>query len=66
LQKKNTLFLNRACRVKGNKTSDIKRSLLEFSFCESEIKETHLIIETGRHQYTEDYMNLTKDFYLKM
>ena len=25
-----------------------------------------LIIETARHQYTQDYINLTKDFYLKM
>ena len=25
-----------------------------------------LIIETERHQYTQDYINLTKDFYLKM
>jgi tRNA1Val (adenine37-N6)-methyltransferase len=66
MAKEQRLFLQRACRVQGNKTSDIKRSLLEFSFSESDIKETHLIIETGRHQYTEDYMNLTKDFYLKM
>ncbi|HBX62374.1 MAG TPA: tRNA (adenine-N(6)-)-methyltransferase, partial [Flavobacteriaceae bacterium] len=25
-----------------------------------------LIIEVDRHQYTEDYIDLTKDFYLKM
>jgi tRNA1Val (adenine37-N6)-methyltransferase len=66
IAKENTLFLNRVCSVQGNKTSDIKRSLLEFSFSEFDIKETHLIIETGRHQYTEEYKNLTKDFYLKM
>jgi tRNA1Val (adenine37-N6)-methyltransferase len=66
IAKENTLFLNRVCSVQGNKTSDIKRSLLEFSFSEFDIKETHLIIETGRHQYTEEYRNLTKDFYLKM
>jgi len=25
-----------------------------------------LVIETARHQYTEDYIALTQDFYLKM
>lgn len=60
------LFPNRILHVKGNPTSEIKRSLIEFSFYESEIKTTILIIETDRHQYTQDYINLTKDFYLKM
>ncbi|APZ46343.1 tRNA (adenine-N(6)-)-methyltransferase [Polaribacter reichenbachii] len=60
------LFLNRVCQVQGNPTSEIKRSLLEFSFDDIDIKKEHLIIEIERHQYTEDYNNLTKDFYLKM
>ena len=60
------LFLNRMCKVKGNSTSEIKRSLLEFSFKASEIDEEILIIEKERHQYTNEYINLTKDFYLKM
>lgn len=66
LAKEHHLFLNRVCRVQGNTTSEVKRSLLAFSSEETEIQETHLIIETARHQYTEDYVNLTKDFYLKM
>jgi tRNA1Val (adenine37-N6)-methyltransferase len=66
LAKQNELFLNRACTIQGNSTSEIKRSLLEFSFQEIEIKREHLIIETSRHKYTEEYINLTKDFYLKM
>ncbi|WP_179318406.1 tRNA1(Val) (adenine(37)-N6)-methyltransferase [Winogradskyella helgolandensis] len=60
------LYLNRALHVKGNPQSEIKRSLLEFSFKQQEVKTSELIIETARHQYTEDYINLTKDFYLKM
>jgi len=60
------LFPNKILRVKGNPTSEIKRSLIEFSFNESEIKTNELIIETERHQYTQEYINLTKDFYLKM
>ncbi|ARV08070.1 tRNA (adenine-N(6)-)-methyltransferase [Polaribacter sp. SA4-10] len=64
--KEKNLFLNRVCSVQGNATSEIKRSLLSFSFHETEIIEEHLIIEIERHQYTQDYINLTKDFYLKM
>ncbi|QXP60311.1 tRNA1(Val) (adenine(37)-N6)-methyltransferase [Olleya sp. HaHaR_3_96] len=60
------LFPNNILRVKGSDTSETKRSLLTFSFRESEIKIDTLVIETARHQYTDDYINLTKDFYLKM
>lgn len=54
-------------RVKGTPTSDIKRSLL--AFCQNEIDTVltdELIIETARHIYTPEYIELTKDFYLKM
>ncbi|WP_418638051.1 tRNA1(Val) (adenine(37)-N6)-methyltransferase [Winogradskyella sp.] len=60
------LFLNRSLHVKGNPDTEIKRSLLEFSFQNTAKQTSNLIIETSRHQYTEDYINLTKDFYLKM
>jgi len=60
------LFLNRSLHVKGNPDTEIKRSLLEFSFKDRKVETSDLIIETARHQYTEDYINLTKDFYLKM
>lgn len=60
------LFPNRILHVKGNPTSKRKRSLIEFSFDESQTTFESLIIETERHQYTQDYINLTKDFYLKM
>lgn len=66
LASKVNLFPNKKLHIKGNPESEIKRSLIEFSFRESEIIIESLIIETERHQYTEDYINLTKDFYLKM
>nr|BFF38729.1 methyltransferase [Tenacibaculum mesophilum] len=66
LAKNHNLYLNRVCRVKGTPTTEIKRSLLELSFVEITIQEEELIIETKRHQYTDAYINLTKDFYLKM
>ena len=66
LASKEQLFPNRILRVKGAPHSEIKRSLIEFSFQETSINHRELIIETSRHEYTEDYIALTKDFYLKM
>lgn len=60
------LFPKRITRVKGNLRSERKRSLLEFYRSETKIEIDELVIENGRHQYTQDYVNLTKDFYLKM
>ena len=60
------LYPNKVLHVKGHPTSEIKRSLIEFSFRESEKTIAQLIIETERHQYTKEYIELTKDFYLKM
>ena len=66
ISKQNKLFLNKICRVKGNNNSDIKRSLLTFSFYKKQLDENNLIIETSRHLYTDEYINLTKNFYIKM
>ncbi|WP_027394901.1 tRNA1(Val) (adenine(37)-N6)-methyltransferase [Aquimarina latercula] len=60
------LFPEKITRVQGNPSSEIKRSLLLFGFDQVEIEKDELIIETGRHQYTPEYIELTKDFYLKM
>jgi len=61
------LFPVKVTRVKGTPTTDIKRSLLAFKRHElSTLTTDELIIETSRHRYTEDYINLTRDFYLKM
>jgi len=62
-----SLFLNRRCLVKPNNIKPAKRVMMEFSFFENLIVEEELIIETDkRHQYSKDYISLTKDFYLKM
>ena len=66
LAAKYRLFLNRSCSVRGTENSEIKRSMLEFSFHQKEVEETTLVIEKGRHIYTQEYINLTKNFYLKM
>ncbi len=67
LAKDAELFPIKITRVKGTPTTDIKRSLLAFSRTENtNFSINELVIETARHQYTEDYITLTKDFYLKM
>jgi len=60
------LFPMRITRVKGNPDSDFKRSLMEFNFNKKEPVIDDLVIETARHQYTEEYIKLTQAFYLKM
>ena len=57
---------SRILHVQGNPTSEIKRSLIEFSFSKKDLEIENLVIETERHQFTENYINLTKSFYLKM
>jgi len=66
LAEQHSLHLNKICRVQGNKNSDIKRSLLTFSYHKKEINETNLTIENSRHKYTKEYIKLTSSFYLKM
>jgi len=61
------LFPIKITRVKGTPTTEIKRSLLAFSRNVLEnFPMDELVIETSRHIYTEEYIALTKDFYLKM
>ena len=66
LAEQHSLHLNKICRVQGNNNSDIKRSLMTFSFNKVKISETNLIIENSRHKYTKEYEELTNNFYLKM
>jgi len=60
------LHANNILRVRGNPSSEIKRSLIAFSFQKKDPMVNELIIESSRHDYTDDYIALTKDFYLKM
>jgi tRNA1Val (adenine37-N6)-methyltransferase len=66
LAEKQGLFPSRIMHVKVNNESPIKRSLLQFSFVKKEILKKELVIENSRHIYTKDYIELVKDFYLKM
>lgn len=60
------LFPKKITRVRGNEKSEIKRSLLSFNFKKEQTEENELIIEISRHNYTDAYKKLVKDFYLKL
>ncbi len=60
------LFCNNILKIKPLPTSEIRRLILTFSRERHKVKERFLTIEHGkRHEFTEEYINLTKDFYLK-
>lgn len=66
LAQKRGLFLSKLLRVKSkvNKDTD-KRHLMQFEFTPTEFSEKTIAIELDeRHQYTDDYKQLTKDYYL--
>ncbi len=59
------LFLRRILYVKPTPAKQPKRVLMEFSFKEAKVDENTLIVEQfGRHGYSAEYINLTKEFYL--
>jgi tRNA1Val (adenine37-N6)-methyltransferase len=60
------LYCNSILKIKPLPTSEIRRLILTFSRLQKKPVERFLTIEHGkRHEFTEDYVNLTKDFYLK-
>lgn len=61
----NELFPQRILNVRGNNMTDISRILIEFAQHKVEVATSELIIETERNVWTQDYINLTKNFYLK-
>jgi len=60
------LFLTRKTLIKPNLLKKPKRVLLEFSKQKEQFIENELTIELSRHVYTPEYIELTRDFYLKM
>jgi len=61
------LYPNQLLNVRGHASSPLKRSLITFKRSKEETSEQcELIIELKRHVYTKNYIDLVKDFYLKM
>ena len=60
------LHLSRITRVKPTPVRPPRRVLMEFGVEKENPIESELIIETAGHQYSDEYIALTKAFYLKM
>jgi tRNA1Val (adenine37-N6)-methyltransferase len=61
------LFPFKITRVKGSHNTPIVRTLLAFKRFELPVLSAdELVVEINRHEYTNEYIALTKDFYLKM
>jgi tRNA1Val (adenine37-N6)-methyltransferase len=59
-------YCNRIIKIKPTPSSEIRRLILTFNRFQGKTTESFLTIEHGkRHEFTEEYINLTKDFYLK-
>ncbi len=61
-----TLYISRITLIHTTLNSDPRRILWELSTVESKSIEESITIEKSRHVYTDEYIELTKDFYLKM
>ncbi len=60
----NQLFINKILNIKPTNEKPIKRILIESSFNKTDIEEETIFIESSRHIYSNEYKELTKDFYL--
>ncbi|MFW5709928.1 MAG: tRNA1(Val) (adenine(37)-N6)-methyltransferase [Bacteroidota bacterium] len=60
------LFVSRKMNIRPTAEKDYHRIMIEFSTEQGITTEEFLTIEKGeRHDYTDEYKDLTKDFYLK-
>jgi tRNA1Val (adenine37-N6)-methyltransferase len=62
----NQLWVSRLCRIKPNPQKPIFRILIELTNTACKISNESLMIEfETHHDYTPEYKDLTKNFYLK-
>lgn len=60
----NQLFLIRKVNIKGIENSKVKRLILEFSLTKKEVEESEFVIEKSPRQYSDQYLELTKEFHV--
>jgi tRNA1Val (adenine37-N6)-methyltransferase len=61
----NQLYLTRIMHIKTTEYKDEKRQLLQFELINKKLVDETLVIEQDeRHNYSKEYKELTKDFYL--
>jgi len=62
----NGMYCNRITHIIPSPGKELSRSLMEFSRQYQPLNEDIIMIEEkGRHQFSSEYIRLTKDFYLK-
>ncbi|QYQ95890.1 tRNA1(Val) (adenine(37)-N6)-methyltransferase [Riemerella anatipestifer] len=59
-----SLFPQKKINIKGIEHNPKKRVILEFSFSKKEIKDEDFIIEKSPRQYSDQYLEATKDFHI--
>ncbi|KFF22739.1 tRNA1(Val) (adenine(37)-N6)-methyltransferase [Chryseobacterium sp. JM1] len=60
----NQLFLKRRINIKGIEYSKTKRLVLEFLLAEMQVQESDFVIEKSPRQYSDPYLELTKEFHV--
>ena len=66
LAKNIKLFPSKISRYSGNLNSELKRSLIQLKHQETPLIQEEFFLEHSRHEYSDHYKNLVKDFYLKL
>ena len=64
IAKEHHLFLIKRINIKGIENSKIKRLVLEFSPTEKNLLESEFIIEKSPRIYSDQYLELTKEFHV--
>jgi tRNA1Val (adenine37-N6)-methyltransferase len=64
IAKENQLFLIKRINIKGIETAKTKRLILEFSPSEKNTEELEFIIEKSPRKYSDQYLELTKEFHV--
>lgn len=64
IAEENQLFLIKRINIKGIEAAKTKRLILEFSPIEKNTEELELIIEKSPRKYSDQYLELTKEFHV--
>jgi tRNA1Val (adenine37-N6)-methyltransferase len=64
IAKENRFYLTKEINIKGIENSKVKRQILEFSLIKKPFEELEFIIEKSPRQYSDQYLELTKEFHV--
>ncbi|WP_292008842.1 methyltransferase [Chryseobacterium sp.] len=64
MTKEEGMNVTRKVNIRGIEGSKVKRLILEFSFLERPLEEAEFIIEKSPRKYSDQYLELTKEFHV--